>query len=214
MLQKSQYLILATSTDLGKTFFVTQICKKLIAKNFKINAIKPVISGFSEDDQNSDVAKILAATNKKFTLENIKEISPYRFAQALSPALAAKNENKEINFDELKNFCKKNIEVAKKEYDYLFIEGAGGVMSPINYQKTFLDLAQDLNLPVILLGGNYLGSISDILCAVEALKSRQIKIEMLVINDYVNRGGTIDIDETIAQIQSLAKLNIVKIDNL
>lgn len=218
MLQKGQYLVLATSTDLGKTYFVTQICKKLIAQNFSVNAIKPVISGFSEDDENSqmesDIGKILAATNKKFSLENIKEISPYRFSEPLSPALAAKLENKEINFDELKKFCQKNIEEAKKNYDYLFIEGAGGVMTPINYQKTFLDLAQELNLAVILLGGNYLGSISDILCAAEVLKSRKIKIEMLVINDYVNRGSEIDIDDNIAQIQSLSAVKIVKIDNL
>lgn len=212
ILNKGQYLVLATSTDLGKTFFVTEICKKLIKKNFFVNAIKPVLSGFV-DDGNSDSAKILAALNQETSLENIKEISPYRFKEPLSPALAAKKENKEIDFEELKNFCLEKINEAKKTADYFFIEGAGGVMSPLTYQKTFLDLAESLKLPVLLIGGNYLGSISDILCALEALKSRKVQVEMVILNDLITRGSKIDLDDNISQIESLSGEKIVKIDD-
>jgi dethiobiotin synthetase len=187
-LQQRIYLVLGIGTDVGKTFFVEKICKNLRKNKLSTAAIKPIASGFQLDDPNSDSAKILAALGLEISKENIKKITPWRFAQASSPHFAAQKNGEEINFDELKNFCLSAISAAEKSGDFLFIEAAGGVMTPISYQKTFLDLAAALQLPTLLVAANYLGSISHTLCCVEALKSRGILLEKIILNELPNQG--------------------------
>lgn len=243
-LQKGQYFILATGTDAGKTFLLTEICKKLREKNFLCDAIKPVASGFSIDDSQSDSAKILQSLGREFSLENIEEITPYRFLAPLSPSIAALYENNEINFVKLQNFCEKKIAEARKinannnakgnskNIDFFFIEGAGGVMTPINRDKTFLDLVAILKIPVLLLAGNYLGSISHTLCAVEALRQKSVAIEKIIINNHQNHNcavknveikntevqnanaenASVKISDTIAEIARFSNLATVDIN--
>jgi dethiobiotin synthetase len=177
------YFIAAVGTDIGKSFFIEKICRVLRKNNRAVVALKPVVSGFVDDDKNSDPAKILAALGLELSEKNLDAISPWRFTQPLSPHFAAKNSGKKIDFLVLKNFCLEKISAAKKNDQFLFIEGAGGVMTPINDDKTFLDLAAELQIPTLLLTANYLGAISHTLCAVEALKARKIPVEKILINE-------------------------------
>jgi dethiobiotin synthetase len=173
MLEASVYLVLGVGTDIGKTFFVTNLCQK----NQQIIAIKPVISGF-QNNENSDSAKILTAMNLDINNKNIKKISPWRLKKPLSPNFAGK-----INYSLLLDFCKISINEAKKNKRKLLIEGAGGILSPITDEETFLDLASDLNIPIILITSNYLGSISHTLSAIESLMNRHLKLCYVVVNN-------------------------------
>lgn len=179
MLKSKIYFIAAIGTDSGKTYFVEKICSKLRREKKSVMAVKPIVSGFDDGDQNSDPAKILSALGSKVSKKNLDLISPWRFEKAVSPHVAGK-----INFEKVTDFCLEKISFAKKQKQFLFIEAAGGVMSPINNQKTFLDLAAELKIPLLLIVENYLGSISHTLCAIEALKSRKILIEKIVINEH------------------------------
>jgi dethiobiotin synthetase len=170
MLKAQSYLILGIDTDIGKTFFVESLCRKKIAKN----AIKPIVSGFDEADENSDCAKILLALGKKINKETLDEISPWRFKQAISPHLAGK-----IDFLEVVKFCKEKISASK---EILLIEAAGGVMTPITDKETFLDLAVELKIPTLLVCANYLGAISHTLCAIAALKNKGVLLEKIILN--------------------------------
>ncbi len=174
ILKKKSYLILGINTEVGKTFLMEKLCR-IFPHSL---AVKPVVSGIHDDDKNSDSAKILAAFGKKISKKNLDKISPWRFAKPVSPHFAGK-----IDFSELKNFCRKNIAAAKKQNCHIFIEAAGGVMTPLTDQKTFLDLAAELKIPVLLVSSNYLGSISQTLCAVVALKSRKIAVEKIIISE-------------------------------
>ncbi|MFT5703171.1 MAG: dethiobiotin synthetase [Rickettsiales bacterium] len=176
------FFVTGTGTDIGKTFILSKICQKLIKEGNKVSALKPVISGFEKGDSTSDSAKILQVLGQDFTPDNINKISPYRFKAAISPNIAAGLENKNINFEELVEFCKNSILEAKENDEYLFIEGAGGVMTPINNQKTFADLIAELKIPAILVTGNYLGTISHTLTAIKALESNKIKISKIIFN--------------------------------
>ncbi len=183
-LREKIYFVAAVGTDIGKTFLVENLCKILPGAL----AIKPVVSGFREDDPNSDPAKILAALGclgVENSKNNLDQISPWRFAEAVSPHFAAQNCGAEINFAEVKNFCQKKISEAKNGDRFLFIEAAGGVMTPLCEDKTFLDLAAELQIPVLLLTANYLGAISHTLCAVEALRSKKIVVEKIIVNEDV-----------------------------
>ena len=177
------YLILGINTDIGKTFLIENLCRTLTAKKIPVKAIKPIASGFSDDDLNSDSARILLALGEKISKKNIDKITPWRFKEAASPHFAAKKSDKEINFSELVKFCKKEITKAKKNDEFLFIEAAGGVMTPINDKKTFLNLAEALKIPLLLLSTNQLGAISQTLCAIEALKNKKIPIKQIILNE-------------------------------
>jgi dethiobiotin synthetase len=182
MLKQKIYFIAAIGTDIGKTFLVENLCKNLRQEKKKVRVIKPVVSGFRDADE-SDSGKILAALELPINKKNLDEISPWRFENPVSPNFAAKMENKKIDFSEVKKFCQKKISEAKKSREFLFIESAGGVMTPITDEKNFLDLASELKIPLLLLTANYLGSISHTLCAVAALKAKKIIIEKIIVNE-------------------------------
>ncbi len=177
-----QYFVTATGTDIGKTFFIERICQKLIDEGNRIEVIKPIISGFKDGDETSDSARILKVLNLDLNQENFDKISPYRFLAPLSPNIAAALENKEINFAELVKFCQEKIDLAKADNYNLLIEGAGGVMTPINNEKTFADLIAELKIPAILITANYLGTISHTLTAISALQSQRIEIAKIIFN--------------------------------
>lgn len=205
-----QYFVAGIGTDIGKTFFVTKICQELRAKNIICNAIKPIASGFLDDDSQSDSAKILQSLGEEINLENINKITPWRFAAPLAPTFAAKLENRQINFLEVQNFCEEKIELAKKHKEFLFIEAAGGLMTPLCEDKTFLDLAVVLKIPTILITANYLGSISHTLCAVESAKSKGIEIEKIILNNFSSSKfqKLENLEEVALQIESLAQIKV------
>jgi len=204
------FFVTSTGTDIGKTFLVEKLCLELIKKGKKCNALKPVISGFNIEDLNNDSAKILKALGKKINLENINEISPWRFKEPLSPNIAANLEKKPINFSLLIKFCQKQIKFAQKNDEYLFIEGAGGAMTPISNNKTFLDLMQKLEIPVILVIGDYLGTISHTLTAIKAMEEKKIKIDKIIFNE--RKGSKIN-QEIVKTLKNFTKVNIMKIND-
>lgn len=167
------YLILGTGTDIGKSFLVENLCRILP----KVAAIKPICTGFSDHDKNSDPARILTALGREISKENLDEITPWRFEEACSPHFL----KEEIDFKKIVNFCQK--EIIKNKGKTLLIEAAGGVMTPINNEKTFLDLAAELQIPTLLVTGNYLGAISHTLSAIGVLKTRGISVEKIIVND-------------------------------
>lgn len=177
-----QLFITATGTDVGKTFILSKFCQKLSQENRRFFAIKPIISGFNYDDSESDSAKILKILHKDFNQENLDQISPWRFKAPLSPNIAAKLENRIIDFSQVVEFCREKILVAKKLSQDLLIEGAGGVMTPITDDKTYLDLIVELQIPVILVTSNYLGTISHTLTALKAMIVSGVEIEQMILN--------------------------------
>ena len=170
--------ITSTGTNIGKTFLTAMLIKRAITFNHKVNALKPIISGFNINDLNvTDTGIILDSL--KGSINDIDKISPWRFRDPLSPDMAAKNEEKTINFTDLVNFCINNIN--NKNYDLTLIEGVGGTMVPINEKYTIMDLIIALNIPVILTIGSYLGSISHTLNAYEILNKHNINVSSVVM---------------------------------
>lgn len=212
LLKNKIYLVLGIDTDIGKTYFTTKICQKLISQNQKILAIKPVISGFDINNiAASDSGKILQSLNLKINQENLDKISPWRFKTPISPNLAAKKEGKEVFFDKIVNFCQENIAKAQNNNEFLFIEAAGGVMSPVSDDKNFLDLANILQIPILLISANYLGSISHSLCALKALQSSNLEVEKTLINDglsQLNKEFFQNHDEFISILQNFSNCEI------
>ena len=117
-------------------------------------------------------------------MKNIKSITPWLFQTPVAPTIAAKKENKKISYQRVKSWCLKRINSSLSKF--ILFEGAGGLMVPIEKQKTFIDLFQHINIPVILVVGSYLGTISHTLSALDNLHKRDIKIINVVINEGKN----------------------------
>ena len=170
--------IAATGTDIGKTYITCLLIKNASKMGKIVRGVKPVISGFDDNKINeSDTGQILDAMGQSLTMENVREISPWRFSAALSPDMAARREDASIPLLPLVDFCN-NLD---SDIPTL-VEGVGGVMVPLNENDTTLDWQAALNAKCFLVTGSYLGTLSHTMTALEALKERGITPSAIIIN--------------------------------
>ena len=173
--------ITATGTEIGKTFVAAGLIRALRRRGRSVAALKPVVSGFDPDASAlSDPALLLGALGREPSEVAIAEIAPWRFAAPLSPDMAAAREGKPIDFTALVAFCRAAIEAAG---DVLVIEGIGGLMVPFDAQSTVLDLIEALRIPLVLVAGTYLGSLSHALTAFDVARHRGLEIASLVLDE-------------------------------
>ena len=86
--------------------------------------------------------------------------------------------------------------------DVLLIEGIGGVMVPLDGERTVLDWMAALGLPLILVAGSYLGTISHTLTALDALYRRELDVLAVIVSE--TPGSTVPLDDTVAGISRFA----------
>ncbi len=192
----SSIFITATGTGLGKTFLSSMLAKKMIENGDNIKAIKPVATGFNYGKiEHSDSGILLSSLNKPVNIEEIKKITPWIYKNPVSPAQASIKENKFVDFKELLKWCENEINLCKRNDSYLLVEGIGGIMVPLNTKNTVFELLKKLKIPVILMTGSYLGSISHTLTAYRSLKSISSRILSIVVNESIEEN--VGLDETL-----------------
>lgn len=176
--------VTSCGTGRGKTYVSEKIIRDWQAADRSVQVLKPVISGFDPAKVGeSDTGLLLSALGEEITEDAVQQMSPWRYAAPLSPDMAATLENKIVPFDEIVSYCRAAIDLAASRGDDLLIEGAGGVMVPLDKTRTMRDLMAALGLPVILVVGSYLGSLSHALTAVEALRAEDIDIDRIIVNE-------------------------------
>ena len=158
--KNKKFIITGIGTDIGKT-----VVSAIVAQSLDASYWKPIQAG---DLENSDSLKVQNWTTDSVTILPEK----FRLSQPMSPQAAA-----EID----------GVEIAKEAFQLplvegnLVVEGAGGLMVPLNKKGLLLiDLFEEWNLPVIVVSRHYVGSINHTLLTIEALKNRKIKIEGIV----------------------------------
>lgn len=191
------FFITSSGTDVGKTHLMTTLCWQLKNAGKKVTAIKPVLTGYVPGDNNNDSSRILKSCGISPTPALVEAITPWRYREPLSPNIAAAKENlPDVDFHALVKFCREHTNLTN---DILLAEGAGGVMAPINDDKTVLDLIKELKWPVILVVGSYLGTISHTLTAVEVLKNHDISLHALVVNESPK--SDVKLEDTVATFE-------------
>ena len=190
----------ATGTDIGKTFIADGIIRTARRRGRVVAAVKPVVTGFEQWSlPASDPARLLAALDRPASAEQVARISPFRFRAALAPDLAARHEGRQLDFAALVAFSREAIAANP---DLLLIEGIGGVMVPLDARHTVLDWMAELRLPVVVVAGSYLGTISHSLTALAVLRQRQIEVAALVVSETA--GSTVPLADTVASIARFA----------
>ena len=207
----SALFITATGTDIGKTFVARGLIRALRARGRTVAALKPIVSGFEPGEAaGSDSGLLLAALGREPTLEALAEISPWWFQAPLSPDMAAAREKRTLDYPGLLEFCRAAIAA---NHDCLVIEGVGGLMSPVDRDRTMLDWMMALELPVVLVAGSYLGTISHTLTALDTLARHRLVVTALVISE--TPGSPAGLDETRETIARFApKVDIVTLPRL
>lgn len=194
------YFVTSTGTDIGKTFVTAALIRYLRESNQPVAALKPVVSGYdSSVADTSDPAVLLTALGRPVTADEVDRIAPWRFRAPLSPDLAAAREGRRIDFDELVEFTRAAINAATGP---LFIEGVGGIMVPLDGRRTVLDWMSELNIPLLLVVGGYLGTISHTLTALDVLAQRKLAVAAIVVCE--NRRDTVELHDTVASISRFA----------
>ncbi len=176
------YFITGIGTNVGKTIVAAVIVEALQADYWK-----PVQSG-ELNYTDAQRVKNLITNNKSRFFDEV-----YKFTQPLSPHVAAKIDGVEIDFDKF---------ILPETNNHLVVEGAGGLMVPLNENYLILDLIEKLKLNVILVSKNYLGSINHSLMTAEILKMRNIPVAGLVFSGIENK-------ESEAYIAAYSKLNVL-----
>ncbi len=169
--------ITGTSTEVGKTFVAVKIAKQLNQKNIKVIPRKPVESGCIKQGVQlipQDAVALKQAANYQGALS---EICPYRFEPPISPVRAAHLVNKVLTTEQLVNICRQG-----SEDGFTLVEGAGGFYSPLAEDGLNADLAVALQLPVILVADDKLGTLSQVLLNAEAIQMRGLQLLAVVLN--------------------------------
>ena len=164
-----KYIIAGIGTEIGKTFI-----SSILTETLQADYWKPIQSG-ALDFTDTDTVKSLISNAK-----TIFHPESYRLNQPMSPHAAAAIDGVRI---ELSKF-----ELPKTE-NHLIVELAGGIMVPLNDRETNMDLIKKLDIPVILISKNYLGSINHTLLSVEILKLNNIAIKGLIFNGEPNKSS-------------------------
>jgi dethiobiotin synthetase len=189
--------VTATGTDIGKTYVTAALVRRWRAAGRLPRALKPIVSGFDAGDwASSDPGLLLQAMGERLDAAALDRISPFRFAAPLSPDMAAAREGKSVDVAALLAVCRTRL--AEAGAAPLLIEGVGGVMVPLDARRTMLDWMSDLALPVLLVAGSYLGTISHSLTAAAVLRHAGLGVAALVVNE--SEGSGVPLAETAATI--------------
>ncbi len=193
------YFVTATGTDIGKTYVSANLLRHWRREGLAIAALKPVMSGFDPSQLGaSDAGQLLLAMDAPMDKGGLNLISPWRFAAPLSPDMAAAREGKVIPYDKLVETCRAVASMMPAD-GRLIIEGVGGVLVPLDDKRTVMDWMRDLEMPVLLVAGSYLGTISHTLAALAAMKLHGLIPHAVIINE--SPVSPVPIAETVEVLQ-------------
>lgn len=173
--------IIGVDTSVGKSMVAGGLAATLRSRGLNVGVMKPIETGLSDL---GDLA--LGGSDGQFLKEvsgvtdKLTEISSYRFKMPASPYHAAKEERAKISLDKIYSDYLK----LKSKYDFLIIEGVGGVLTPISSSFYNANLPKFFNAMTIIVSHSYLGSISQILMAKAMTESKGADLLGLIVNQY------------------------------
>ena len=170
--------VTGSDTGVGKTVIAGAIAAAIKAHGMDVGVMKPVASGAKEIDGSlvsEDVVflkKIIDSTNDDDL------VNPVRLKPPIAPTIAAVKSGVPIDIDKVW----KAYEVLSDRHDFVVVEGIGGLMVPVDDTLFVADLVRKMDLPLVIVGSDYLGTINHTLLTVEYAKSRNIRIKGIIIN--------------------------------
>lgn len=194
--------VTATGTDMGKTYVTALIVKKLKEAGYPAGYYKAALSGAKsiEESDAGYVKRISGISQPDGTLLS------YLYETAVSPHLAARLEGNPVELDKVREDYARVL----NEYDYVTVEGSGGIVCPIRCdeeQEIFLeDIIKALGLGAVIVADAGLGTINSVVLTAEYLKNRGIEVKGVILNHY--SGGVMQEDNA-RMIESITGIPVL-----
>jgi dethiobiotin synthetase len=151
--------VTGNDTGVGKTHVAAMIARASVAEGMRVGVYKPAASGCRRENGHlvsEDAVELWRAAGSPGELERV---CPQRFAAPLAPDQAARAEGKELDAALLRS----GLDYWRERSDFLIVEGAGGLMSPLSDEEYVADLAHDFRYPLLVVARNQIGVINQTL---------------------------------------------------
>ena len=191
--------VTGTDTGVGKTVAAAALVHRFRGQ-FPVRYWKPIQTGIEQDDDTADVGRLAACSSDEVFASGV------RLERPVSPHLAAKLAGTPIDIEVLVALV--NAEPGPARW---IVEGAGGVLVPVNEQSNMADLIARLGLPAVVVARTALGTINHTLLTIEALRSRSILTAGVIMvgapnpdnRDAIERYGCIEVLGEMPRFESL-----------
>ena len=203
--------IVGTGTDVGKTYVSALILKRLRAEGINANYYKAAASGNPIIDGRLQPTDALFVKRFAQLDQDPAEMVSYVYEEAFSPHLCARRENLFLSLRKVKEDYQK---ISDKS-DFVLVEGSGGILCPIVYEKNskiwLEDIIKTLSLPVVIVSDAGLGTINSTGLTVSYMIEKNIKISGIVLNNFdENNFMHVDNKQMIEEVTNLPIIAYVK----
>ena len=200
--------VAGTDTNVGKT--IVSAALLCAAKSAGIDAVymKPVQTGCRRLGKKliaPDLELVCSIADIHPSEREQQLMAPYRFRQACSPHLAATLERRNVR---LANIAK-SFDKLKRRHEFIVVEGAGGILTPLSSKQIMLDLMKVLSLPIIVVARPGLGTINHTLLTLRELRRSKLNILGIVINYASDTRKTIIEKNNLKTIERLGNTRII-----
>lgn len=195
---KEPVFITGIGTSVGKT-----LVSAILAEALEADYWKPVQAGYDDGTDSQFVSAVLS--NPRSTV--ISEL--YKFKLAASPHIAASAESVTISLEKITE----KYTAIRKNNKSLIIEGAGGLLVPLNENELVADLVKKMDIKVVLVSRNYLGSINHSLLTAEVCRQKKINVAGWIFTDeFLSYENEILKWSGYPKLGSIGKLGIINED--
>ena len=193
--------ITATNTDVGKTYASEKFLKFFASQGLKVGYFKPCETGVVDFPLDGNkMLNLVKELNPSFNV-TINDVVPYQFKLPAAPYVAKKDSIIDIEF------LKEKKRYLQSMCDVLVIEGAGGLMVPVEKDIFIIDLIKIFEAKAFLITPSKLGCINDTLLSIEALKNRNIDFDFF-INLYQDKDSFDEVSKPFLN-EYFSKLNFL-----
>ncbi len=196
------YFITGTDTGIGKTWLTCWLTRAWRQQGHNAAALKPISSG-----DRSDAEFLREAADNVLSLD---EINPIHFREPAAPLLAARVENRDIDFPALN----RSIATMSSHFSHLAVEGVGGWRVPLAPNYEVRDWARDLALPVVVVALNRLGVLNHTLLTVDSIRETGLICAAVVVNAGPDPSPDLDLArrDNVLLLESLLRLPVFEFD--
>lgn len=177
--------VTGTGTDVGKTYVTALIVKKLREAGLCPAYFKAAMSGNERREDGSLIPGDALCVKEISGIEQpLDEMCPFVYEHAYSPHLASRLEGNPVSLSVVMDGYKK----AQEKYDYITVEGSGGIMCPICFDEARIgmtDVIDAMGLDSILVADAGLGTINNVVLTYEYMKNRNMNIKGVIFNNYI-----------------------------
>jgi dethiobiotin synthetase len=172
------YFITGTDTGVGKTLIGGAIARALVGSGRNVGVMKPFETGCRLQGNSLVPEDAVFLKEMSKCPEDIATVCPYRLRHPLAPGVAATIEKVEVKLERIKSI----FLGMQKRYEVILVEGAGGLMVPVDEDLLTLDLIKLLNLPLIIVSRLSLGTINHTLLTVKHAQNSGIRVAGIIFN--------------------------------